>query len=59
MKKLIVRWGEEFCNLPVTHITRDGGIVEAYRGSEFVGFFDLGCVNVLYVSDMNEDKGER
>lgn len=59
MKKLIVRWGDEFCNLTVSHIKREGGVVEAYRGTEFIGFFDLGTVDVLYVSAMNEEKGER
>ena len=59
MKKLIVRWKEEYCNLPVTKIERIGDVVEAYRGEEFVGLFDLGAVDALYVADRNEEKEKR
>ena len=55
MKRLIVRWRDGYCNLPVTHIKREDAIVEAFRGEEFVGFFDLGAIDVLYISDQERE----
>ena len=51
MKHLIVRWRDGYCNLTITHITRTGSVVEAFRGDEFIGMFDLGAIDVLYVSE--------
>lgn len=51
MKKLIVKWRDSHCNITITHIQRVGDVVEAYRGKEFVGLFDLGSVDALYVSE--------
>lgn len=51
MKHLIVRWRDGHCNLPITHIKREGDIVEAYRDKEFVGMFDLGSVDALYITE--------
>lgn len=51
MKHLIVKWNDGYCNLPVTSIQKDGAIVYAFRDAEFVGMFDLGAVELLYVSD--------
>lgn len=56
MKKLIVRWKEEYCNLPVTKIERIGDVVEAYRGEEFVGLFDLGAVDAIYITGTDQER---
>ena len=50
MKHLIVKWNTGYCNLAVTDIEKDGGVVWAYINGEFVGMFDLGAVDILYVS---------
>lgn len=50
MKRLVVKWGTGFCNLAVTDIKKDGDIVWAYINGEFIGMFDLGAVDILYVS---------
>ena len=54
MKRLVVRWKDAHCNMPVTHIIRVGDVVEAYRGEDFVGMFDLGSVDALYITDKYE-----
>ena len=51
MKRLIVKWRDGHCNIPVTHIQRVGDVVEAYRGDDFIGMFDLGSVDMLYISE--------
>lgn len=51
MKRLIVKWRDGYCNLPVSQITREDAVVYAFRDAEFVGMFDLGAVELLYVSD--------
>jgi len=52
--KLIVKAKDWYCNIPVTHIEKDGPVVCAYNGVHFVGMFDLGAVDVLYVTEMRE-----
>lgn len=52
--RLIVRARDWFCNIPITHIEKDGSVVTAWNGEEFVGMFDLGAVDALYVSEMRE-----
>jgi hypothetical protein len=33
-------------------MVKDGAIVMAYNGGEFVGMFDLGAVDVLYKTEV-------
>ena len=55
MKRLIVKFSDgEFCNMRVTRIERTESIVFAYDGEDFIGMFDLGCVNCLYVTEGKE-----
>lgn len=51
MKRIIVKGKDWHCNIPVTKVVRDENIVFAYCGSEFVGMFDLGSVNCIWVSE--------
>lgn len=51
MKRLIVKWRDGYCNLPVSHIARKDAVVYAFRDAEFVGMFDLGAIEILYVRD--------
>lgn len=52
MKRLVVKWRDGHCNLPITHIRREECVIEAYRDDEFVGMFDLGAVDMLYVTEV-------
>ena len=54
MKRLVVRWRDAHCNIAITHIVREGDVVMAYQDKEFVGLFDLGSVDALYVTDREE-----
>lgn len=54
MKKLVVYLNvkdNEYVNLPVTKIEKTENVVFAYRDGEFIGMFDLGALEILYVSD--------
>jgi len=51
MKHLVVRWRDGHTNLPITRIEHIGDVVYAYQDKELVGFFDLGSVDALYVSE--------
>ncbi len=50
MKHLIVKWSTGYCNLAVTEARKDGNLVWAYLDGAFIGMFDLGAVDILYVS---------
>ena len=56
MSRLIVRWRDGYCNIPITHLVWEENIVWAFNEDEKVGFFDLGAVDVLYVSEQEERK---
>lgn len=50
--RLIVRWKDDYANIEVSHIDKNGDVVYAYGGDEgntFVGMFDLGAVDMLYL----------
>lgn len=51
MKRLFVKWRDGYCNIPVTTITKEESIIYAFRDAVFVGMFDLGAVELLYVSE--------
>lgn len=52
--RLVVKWRGGYCNLPVTRIEKNECIVWAYNGDEFIGMFDLGAVDFLYKTEMNQ-----
>lgn len=54
MKRLIVKFKDGHTNLAVTDVTREGDVVFAYNGTDFVGMFDMGAVDALYVSEVRE-----
>lgn len=54
MKRLIAKWVDGYCNIPVSLIEKDGDIIFAYRDSQFIGMFDLRAMLLLYVSDKDE-----
>ncbi len=39
------------CNIPATRIEYEQGYAVAFNGDEFVGVFDIGFINVLYLSE--------
>lgn len=51
MKRLIVRWKDSHTNIAVDLIVREGDVIWAYLAGELVGFFDLGCVDALYLTN--------
>lgn len=52
--KRIVRARDWYCNIPIMRIERDGSVVYAYLGDKFAGMFDLGSVDVLYITETRE-----
>lgn len=44
--------------LPVTEIRREENVICAYNGEDFVGWFDLGAIEMLYVNEVKRDKAE-
>lgn len=55
MKRLVVRGKDWFCNIAVTRTMMDGDVVYAYFDGELVGFFDLGIVDALWVTEKRGD----
>lgn len=55
MKRLVVKWRGGFCNLPITHIKRIEDVIEVYQNDEFIGMFDLGAIEMFYISDAKGD----
>lgn len=54
MKRLVVKWRGGFCNLPITHIKRIEDVIEVYQNDEFIGMFDLGAIEMFYISDKGD-----
>lgn len=50
-KRLVVQWEDGHCNVPATRIEYEQGYAVAFNGEEFVGVFDIGHINVLYLSE--------
>lgn len=56
--RLIMKCKDTTCNIKVDAIDKDGDVIFAYKkpqgaltATEFVGVFDLGSVDFLYVTD--------
>lgn len=56
--RLIMKYKETVCNIKVDAIEKQGDVVFAYKkqagsmtANEFVGVFDLGSMDFLYVTD--------
>lgn len=50
MKKLVVRTKEWYCNIPADYLEENEGMVRAYLNGNLVGVFDLGVIDVIYLS---------
>ena len=48
--KIVVYYKNGYVNLTGTHIEREENVIFAYNGDELIGFFDLGVVDMCYVS---------
>ena len=64
--RLIMKCRDQFCNIKVDAIEKNDDVIFAYKkpqgsmtATEFVGMFDLGSVDFLYVTDekLNETRG--
>ena len=60
--RLIMKCKDKFCNLKVDAIEKQDDVVFAYKkpndgiaATEFVGMFDLGSVDFLYVTDEKQN----
>lgn len=51
MKRIVVKGKDWHCNVEVTDVTREGDVVFASRDGAFVGMWDLGSVNCIWVSE--------
>ena len=54
MKRLIVKQGDWYANIPVDKIERDDNLIFAYKDKAFCGMFDLGSVDMLYTTEENK-----
>lgn len=54
--RIVVKGRDWHCNLAEDEVDRDGDMVFAYRGGRFVGMWDLGCVDCIWVSAEKNDK---
>lgn len=48
--KCVVRFKDNFVNIPADRLTEAEGMVYVYRGNELVGVFDLGFIDSIYIS---------
>lgn len=51
LKRCVVRFGDNFCNIEADQIWREESIVIVYNGKEIVGIFDLGFVDAIYLTE--------
>ena len=61
--RLVMKCKETYCNIKVDSIEKQEDVVFAYRkppgsmtATEFVGVFDLGSVDFLYVTDERSEQ---
>ena len=57
MTRLIVTFNganSSYINIPADRLVREDDAIVAYRGTELVGYFDVGCVLEAHLS-MKED----
>lgn len=63
-KRLMVHYNDKPAGRPktlcltVTQIVREENVVYAYNGEIFVGMFDLGSVDMLYINEVKRDRAE-
>lgn len=55
MMRIIVKGRDWHANIPVTDVRREENVIIAERDGEFVGFFDLGAVDCIWVSNPPDD----
>ncbi len=46
--RVIVRWGENYVNIPATKIEKEGDVVYVYDEGGFSAMFDLGAIDMIY-----------
>lgn len=51
MKRVVVKWKSGFANVEATRMVKEESVVYVYNGEEFVGMFDLGSVDAIYISE--------
>ena len=54
MKRLVVRWNDQFVNINAARIEERDGMVYAFDNAGLVGVFDLGAVDMIYLSGGGE-----
>ena len=56
--KLVVRYKDNFVNIAATSMQEREGIVFAYNGDCLVGAFDLGYVDMIWLSEPGKKESE-
>ena len=51
--RLIAFWnkGTSMCNIPFDHMAIEESVIFLYRGSDMVGQFDMGFVELWYITE--------
>ena len=50
MSKCVVRFKDDYVNIPADRIEEHNGMVFVFDGEMLVGVFDLGAVDMVYLS---------
>lgn len=59
MKRCVVKFKGDYCNIEADRIEREDAIVFAYNGSNLVGIFDLGFVDAIYMTTWQQKKSDK
>lgn len=49
--RMVAKHKDGFCNLPADSLTERDGMVFVHNGDKLVGVYDLGVIDMIYLSD--------
>ena len=55
MKRCVVRFKGDYCNIEADMICREESVVFVYKGTELVGVFGLGYVDAIWLTEKKGD----
>ena len=55
MRLIVYYKPDSHVNIAADRMAEDDGIVRAYRGEQLVGVFDLGVIDMIYLSGGNDN----
>lgn len=50
MKRVVVRWKDQYANIAAERIEEKDGMIFAYNDKGLGGVFDLGVIDLIYLS---------